>query len=86
MTNKLAIIGGSGLYDLEELKNRGHEMKPLYDAVNIMQDTEWVINKRVYDVIVKLIETDNPKYLNLNLLTKSNSVSVIIPYALTLTI
>ena len=54
------LVKASNRRYLEELKNRGHEMKPLYDAVNIMQDTEWVINKRVYDVIVKLIETDNP--------------------------
>ena len=44
---------------LEELKNRGHMMKPVYDAVNIMQDTEWVINKPIYEVICKLIQTDN---------------------------
>ena len=54
------LVKASNRRYLEELKNRGHEMKPMYDAVNIMQDTEWVINKRVYDVIVKLIETDNP--------------------------
>ena len=54
------LVKASNRRYLEELKNRGHEMKPLYDAVNIMQDTEWVINKKVYDVIVKLIETDNP--------------------------
>ena len=54
------LVKASNRRYLEELKNRGHEMKPMYDAVNIMQDSEWVINKRVYDVIVKLIETDNP--------------------------
>ena len=54
------LVKASNRRYLEELKNRGHEMKPLYDAVNIMQDTEWLINKKVYNVIVKLIETDNP--------------------------
>ena len=60
------LVKASNRRYLEELKNRGHEMKPLYDAVNIMQDTEWVINKRVYDVIVKLIETDNPKGMQID--------------------
>ena len=31
-----------------------------------MQDTEWVINKRVYDVICKLIENDNLGKLPVN--------------------
>ena len=35
---------------LEELKDRGHEMPIVYDAVNIIQHTEWVINKPVFDV------------------------------------
>ena len=36
---------------LEELKDRGHEMPIVYDAVNIIQYTEWVINKPVFDVL-----------------------------------
>ena len=54
------LVKASNRRYLEELKNRGHEMKPVYDAVNIMQDTEWVINKPIYEVIVKLIQTDSP--------------------------
>jgi len=53
------LVKASNRRYLEELKNRGHEMKPVYDAVNIMQETEWVINKPVYEVISKLIESDD---------------------------
>ena len=53
------LVKASNRRYLEELKNRGHEMKPVYDAVNIMQDTEWVINKPIYEVILKLIDTDS---------------------------
>ena len=53
------LVKASNRRYLEELKNRGHEMKPVYDAVNIMQETEWVINKPIYEVILKLIETDS---------------------------
>ena len=35
---------------LEELNNRWHEFPVVSDAVNIMQRTEWVINKPVFDV------------------------------------
>ncbi len=53
------LVKASNRRYLEELKNRGHEMKPVYDAVNIMQETEWVINKPIYEVILKLIEETN---------------------------
>ncbi len=53
------LVKASNRRYLEELKNRGHEMKPVYDAVNIMQDTEWVINKPIYEVILSLINSDN---------------------------
>jgi len=53
------LVKASNRRYLEELKNRGHEMKPVYDAVNIMQETEWVINKPVYEVILSLINTDS---------------------------
>ena len=36
---------------LEELNNRWHEMPNVVNSVNIMQKTEWVINKPIYDVI-----------------------------------
>ena len=45
---------------LEELKDRGHEMPIVYDAVNIIQHTEWVINKPVFDVLNHCLENDLP--------------------------
>jgi DNA-directed RNA polymerase len=53
------LVKASNRRYLEELKNRGHEMKPVYDAVNIMQETEWVINKPIYEVILSLINSDS---------------------------
>ena len=53
------LVKASNRRYLEELKNRGHEMKPVYDAVNIMQETEWVINKPIYEVILSLINADS---------------------------
>ena len=52
------LVKASNRRYLEELKNRGHEMKDLYDSINIMQETEWVINKPVLDVIETLIKKD----------------------------
>ncbi len=43
---------------LEELNNRWHEMPIPPQAVNIMQKTEWVVNKPVYDVLFKCVEED----------------------------
>ena len=43
---------------LEELKNRVDEMPVVYQAVNIMQHTEWVINKDIYEVIKTCMEND----------------------------
>ncbi len=43
---------------LEELKNTAHEMPVVYQSVNIMQHTEWVINKKVYEVIKTCMEND----------------------------
>ena len=40
---------------LEELNNRWHEFPVVSNAVNIMQRTEWVINKPVYDVLLACI-------------------------------
>ena len=52
------FIKASSRRYLEEIANRGHEMKDVYDSVDIMQDTAWEINKPVYDVIQKLLETN----------------------------
>ena len=43
---------------LEELKNRVDEMPVVYQAVNIMQHTEWVINKDIYEVIKTCMDND----------------------------
>ena len=45
---------------LEELKNKVHEMPTVYESVNIMQHTEWVINKDIYEVIKTCMENDFP--------------------------
>ena len=43
---------------LEELKNLVHEMPIVYQSVNIMQHTEWVINKDIYEVIKTCMDND----------------------------
>ena len=40
---------------LEELNNRWHEFPAVSNAVNIMQRTEWVINRPIYDVLEKCV-------------------------------
>ncbi len=39
---------------LEDISNKVDEMKPLYEAVNNIQETAWVINKPVLDVMRNL--------------------------------
>ena len=45
---------------LEELKNTVHQMSVVYKSVNIMQHTEWVINKPIYEVIKTCMLNDFP--------------------------
>ena len=45
---------------LEELANRWHEFPVVSNAVNIMQRTEWVINKPVFDVLEACINNSYP--------------------------
>jgi len=45
---------------LEELNNRWHEFPVVSNAVNIMQRTEWVINRPVYDVLETCIINSYP--------------------------
>ena len=45
---------------LEELANKWHEMPNVPKAVNIMQKTEWVINKPIYEILRKCIDEDLP--------------------------
>lgn len=45
---------------LEEIKHRGHEMPILYDAVNILQKTEWLVNEPVYKVFKHCLDNNIP--------------------------
>lgn len=45
---------------LEELNNRWHEFPVVWNSVNIMQKTEWAINKPVYDVLLKCSQESYP--------------------------
>ena len=45
---------------LEELHNRWHEFPVVWNSVNIMQKTEWEINKPIYDVLVACSEQSYP--------------------------
>ena len=49
------LVKASNRRYLEELKNKVHEMPIVYQSVNIMQHTEWVINKPIFEVIKKCI-------------------------------
>ena len=52
------LIKQSNRRYLEELHNRFHEMPKVVQSINIMQKTEWVINKPIYDVIKNCIDKD----------------------------
>ena len=41
---------------LEELSNMAHEMRAVYDSINIMQNTAWKINQPVLKVLDQIIE------------------------------
>jgi len=45
---------------LEELNNRWHEFPVVSKSVNIMQRTEWVINRPVYDVLKACVQQGFP--------------------------
>lgn len=38
---------------LEEMRNRGEQMQPVYDAINALQNTAWRINLAVMDVMLE---------------------------------
>ena len=44
------LIKSSNRKYLEEIKHRGHEMPKFYDAVNILQKTEWLVNEEVFQI------------------------------------
>jgi len=52
------LVKASNRRYLEELNNKVHEMPVVYDSVNIIQETEWVINKPIYNVIKTCMEND----------------------------
>lgn len=54
------LIKQSNRRYLEEVNNKWKEMPNVSKAVNIMQRTEWEINRPVYDVLQKCIENDIP--------------------------
>jgi DNA-directed RNA polymerase len=54
------LVKASNRRYLEELKNLTHEMPVVYQAINIMQHTEWTINKPVYEVIKQCMDNDFP--------------------------
>ena len=54
------LIKASNRRYLEELNNKVHEMSTVYKSVNIMQHTEWVINKAIYELIKTCMENDFP--------------------------
>jgi len=54
------LVKASSRRYLEELKNRVKEMPVVYESVNIMQHTEWVINKDIYEVISTCWKNDFP--------------------------
>lgn len=53
---KLPLVKTRNDKYLEELSNRTHEMKPIYESINIMQNTAWKINKPVLEVLDQIIE------------------------------
>ena len=54
------LVKASNRRYLEELKNKAHEMPIVYQSVNIMQHTEWVINRPIFEVIKTCMENDFP--------------------------
>jgi len=54
------LIKSSNRKYLEEIKDRGHEMPMFYDAVDILQRTEWVVNEPVYQVFAHCLNHNIP--------------------------
>ena len=54
------LIKTSNRKSLEEIKDRGHEMPVFYDAVDILQRTEWIINEPVYEVFAHCLKHNKP--------------------------
>ena len=45
---------------LEEIANRTHEMEEVYECINTLQETPFIINKRVYQVMKTIFEKELP--------------------------
>ena len=43
------LVKASNRRYLEELNNRNHEMPVVYNAINTIQETAWVINKKIFN-------------------------------------
>ncbi len=52
------LIKASNRRYLEELKNKFHEFENVVKSVNILQQTEWVINENIYQVIKRCVENN----------------------------
>ena len=54
------LIKSSNRKYLEEIKHRGHEMPKFYDAVNILQKTEWLVNEEVFQIFKHCFDNNIP--------------------------
>ena len=52
------LVKASNRRYLEELNNRNHEMPVVYNAINTIQETAWVINKKIFNVIKTCLENN----------------------------
>ena len=52
------LVKASNRRYLEELNNRTHEMPTVYEAVNTIQETAWVINKKIFNVIKTCLQNN----------------------------
>lgn len=52
---KLPLVKTRNDKYLEELNNKTHEMRPIYNSINIMQNTAWKINEPVLDVLDQIV-------------------------------
>ena len=45
---------------LEEIANRAHEMREMYDCINTLQQTPFIVNKSVYQVMKTIFQKKLP--------------------------
>ncbi|MGQ0595823.1 DNA-directed RNA polymerase [Aquabacterium sp.] len=51
LTTRLSAIKTKNKAYLEELRNLGEAMEPVYSALNHLQETPWRVNRKVYEVM-----------------------------------